>query len=203
MKLLKEKYRLKNDSEPPDRYLGANTDKVQLSDGDIAWSMSSYDYISNAIKNLELMLEKEKTRPLRTYGKRSGERPFPVTYRPEIDVSPILGDKLSSRYLQLIGTLRWAIELGRIDIITEVSMLSQYQCSPREGYLDAVYRVFWYLKCSIKKGNYGRIVFDPSIPYVNEALFNASTRELWQDFIQIQKKLFHMTARNQGGNMQY
>ena len=184
MQELESLYRLKDKAEAPDRYLGANIDKVQTSDGRILWSMSSYEYLGNAIKNLEDELAKEGTSPLRTYGKRSGERPFPVSYRPEIDTTPELKDKLASRYLQLIGILRWGIELGRIDIITEVSVLSQHQCTPREGHLDAVYRIFWYLKCRLKKDELGRIIFDPSIPHVDESLFNPTSPEHWKDFYQ-------------------
>ena len=50
-----------------------------------------------------------------------------------------------TKYQQYIGVLRWACELGRIDILTEVSVLSQHLCNPREGHLDAVYRIFNYL----------------------------------------------------------
>ncbi len=182
MESLQSIYRLKDVAEAPDRYLGANVDKVQLSDGRVAWSMSSYEYLTNAIANLETQLEKDKAPPLRTYGKRNGERPFPASYRPEIDTSPELGDELTTRYLQLIGILRWGVELGRIDIITEVSVLSQHQCSPREGHLDAVYRIFWFLKCSLKKKQQGRIVFDGSTPFVDEKLFNPTNPEYWYDF---------------------
>ena len=175
-------YRLKEGSQIPDRYLGANIDRVQLSNGDIQWSMSSQDYVGNAIITLEEALEKENCIPLRSYGKKSGERPFPVNYKPEIDISPELGDELTIRYMQLIGTLRWAIELGRIDIMAEVSLLSQYQCSPREGHLDAVYRIFWYLKCCLKKKQLGRIVFDPSVPYIDEQIFNSNEEGAWRDF---------------------
>jgi hypothetical protein len=132
MKDLEKLYRLKDKAETLDRYLGANIDKVQLSDGDVRWPMSSHEYLTSAIHNLDTELEKEKSAPLRTYGKRAGERQFPQNYRPEIDTSPELNDELGKRYLQLIGTLRWAIEISRIDIITEVSVLSQHQCNPRE-----------------------------------------------------------------------
>ena len=60
---------------------------------------------------------------LKIFGKKAEERPFPSNYRPELDVSLISGDTLMSRYLKLIEVLRWAIELGRIDIMTEVSVL--------------------------------------------------------------------------------
>ena len=179
---LSQIYRLKDEAEVPDRYLGANIDKVQLSNGDIAWSMSSHDYVNNSIKTLEELLSNEGSIPLRSYGKKAGERPFPVKYRPEVDVSPELGEELTNRYMQLIGTLRWAIELGRVDICTEVSVLSQYQCAPREGHLDAVYRIFWYLKCCLKKKQIGRIVFDATNPYIDESLFNPDQDGMWKDF---------------------
>ena len=41
--------------------------------------------------------------------------------------------------------LRWAVELGRIDILHEVSLLSSHLALPREGHLEAVYGVFAYL----------------------------------------------------------
>ena len=58
MQQLESVYRLKDKAGTPDRYLGANIDKVQLSDGHIAWSMSSQEYLKNAITNLEQDLEK-------------------------------------------------------------------------------------------------------------------------------------------------
>ena len=81
MKRLGETYRLKEDSlGSPDRYLGANVDRVQLKDGRVAWSMSSHEYVTNAIKNLEDELERDKVQPLKVFGKRAGERPFPSNY---------------------------------------------------------------------------------------------------------------------------
>ena len=77
MEELEKMYRLKDKAEAPERYLGANIDKVQLSDGDEKWSMSSHEYLSSAIENLEAELAKEKAQPLRKYGKKAGERPFP------------------------------------------------------------------------------------------------------------------------------
>ena len=105
-----------------------------------------------------------------------------MSYRPEIDTSPELEDEMATRHMQLIGILRWAIEIGRLDIQTEVSVLSQHQCTPREGHLDAVYRIFWYLKNCLKNGNYGRIVFDSSRPYIDETLFNSTRAEHWKEF---------------------
>lgn len=98
MEELADIYRLEDKPKTPDRYLGANFDRVQLSNGDIAWSMSSRNYVANAIKTVDATLEADKSIPLRSYGKKSGERPFPVTYEPEIDATPELGEELTTRY---------------------------------------------------------------------------------------------------------
>jgi hypothetical protein len=39
-------------------------------------------------------------------------------------------------FQELIGILRWAIELGRVDIMVEVSMFSTYLAMPRVGHLE-------------------------------------------------------------------
>jgi hypothetical protein len=74
-----------------------------------------------------------------------------------------LDDAGLSRFRQLIGILRWAIELGRVDIYFEVAVLSQYLASPRQGHLEAVYHIFAYLKTHPKQ----KIVFDPYDPGVD------------------------------------
>jgi hypothetical protein len=45
-----------------------------------------------------------------------------VKYQPELDVTKKLSPDDANYYQSLIGTLRWAIEIGRIDILTEVSI---------------------------------------------------------------------------------
>ena len=80
---------------------------------------------------------------LKSYG--DGHRPYSSRFNPELDAPVELGEELTNRYQQLIGVLRWSIELGRIDILTEVSCLSQHLYSSRERNLDAVYRIFIYL----------------------------------------------------------
>ena len=66
--------------------------------------------------------------------------------------------------------------------MTEVSMILQYQYAHREGHLDDIYRIFWYLQCSLKKKDHGRIVFDASVPRVDDGLFNPTIIEEWWDF---------------------
>jgi hypothetical protein len=56
-----------------------------------------------------------------------------------------LGPTRENFYQSWIEILRWCVELGRIDIITEVSMLSTYLCLPHEGHLENIFHVFEYL----------------------------------------------------------
>ena len=55
------------------------------------------------------------------------------------------------------------VELGRVDIITEVSLLASHLALPREGHFDALFRVVAYLN---NKHN-TTMVFNPSYPVIN------------------------------------
>jgi len=81
---------------------------------------------------------------------------------------------MTNRFQQLIGILRWSIELGRIDILTEVSCLSQ-------GHVIAVYKVFKYLSLHLKSSR-GRIVFNGKSMIMDDAIFNDFDRQEWKDF---------------------
>ena len=39
-------------------------------------------------------------------------------------------------YQELIGVLRWAVEIGRLDILLEVSLMSAHLALPRQGHLE-------------------------------------------------------------------
>ena len=48
---------------------------------------------------------------------------LPNEYWPELEESDELIPELASHYLQLIGILLWSVEIRRIDIFTEVSIM--------------------------------------------------------------------------------
>ena len=136
-----------------------------MNDWTVAWSTSPRDYVNNAVKTVEsLLVEDGEGYTL----KNNAKNPFPNEYKPELDVTDELPSHLVSCYLQLIGIARWAVEIGRIDIFLETSLLSQYQANPRVGHLEAAYHVFAYLK---KHPDMGKIVYDPIKPPVNESSF--------------------------------
>jgi hypothetical protein len=62
MKMLEEFYRLKDDYAKPDRYLGAQIKEWRFPEDNAkpVWAMSSEQYIKEAIRNVELHLQKEK-----------------------------------------------------------------------------------------------------------------------------------------------
>ena len=67
--------------------------------------------------------------------------------------------------------------------MTEVSCLYQKLCSPREGHLDAVYRIFRYLQNNLGK-HPGRMEYDPMYEPTDENAFEVIGRDLdeWKDF---------------------
>ena len=89
---------------------------------------------------------------------------------------------MTNRYHQLIGVLRWSIEIGRINILTEVICLSHHLCYPISGHLDAVYRIFRYLQKNLGN-NPGRMAYDPMYEPTDENVFEVVGRYLdeWKD----------------------
>jgi len=52
------------------------------------------------------------------------------------------------------------VEMGRMDISHEVSMLSSHVALPRKGHLEQVFHIFSYLKIYHNE----RLVLDPTYP---------------------------------------
>ena len=61
-------------------------------------------------------------------------------------ISPKIGhlSSFTRRHCELL--LRWALELGRIDVYVDVACLSHYLVNLRQGHLEAVYHIYAYLK---------------------------------------------------------
>jgi hypothetical protein len=130
-----------------------------LENGVTAYAFSSSKYVQEAIKNVDEYLE-ERERKLQS----KARTPLSSEYRPEIDVSPELDPVDCAYYQSLIGILRWIVELGRVDICVEVSMMSSHLALPREGHMEQVLHIFAYLKVY----HNARMVFDPTYPEVND-----------------------------------
>ncbi len=145
-------FKLKDGSvEVPKRYLGADISQYTCANGAVAWAMSSDSYIESAIQNVEIWL-KQRGEHLKT----RTACVFPSDWKPELDVTDLLEDEDASYFQQQIGVLRWMVELGRVDILTEISMLAAYSAAPRQGHLAAILHIYAYLK----KHKKSKLVFD-------------------------------------------
>jgi len=67
-------------------------------------------------------------------------------YHPELDTSDLVSDEGISKYRMLIGSLNWAVTLGRFDAMFAAVTMARYSIAPREGHVRTMLRVFGYLK---------------------------------------------------------
>jgi len=87
----------------------------------------------------------------------SQRAPAPTDFHPELDSSNFLDADGTALYQSYIGILRWAVELGRVDIAHFAGTMAKFNAIPREGHLTAVVRYMAYLKKHLRS----RLVFDP------------------------------------------
>jgi hypothetical protein len=144
--------------------LGAKLKKTVLPNGVVAWGTSSSKYVQSAVHNLQDYLA---AIPGNQKLLKKASVPFTWVYKPELDENPEMDPTRANFYQSHIGILRWCLELGHIDTITEVSMLSTYLCLPREGHLEAVFHVFAYLGLH----HNAIVVFDPTYPSADMGTF--------------------------------
>ena len=154
----------------PGQYLGATVKIYTDQDGCECWAMSSDDYVKAAIAEVVEDLENKGLKL-----KCKGFRPFESAYRPELDVTEELDETGVAKFQGFIGTFQWMIELGRMDILTEVSQLSSFQAMPRVGHLEAFYAIFTYLR----KHPTMSLVFHLSRIHLRQDRFQSND---WRDF---------------------
>jgi hypothetical protein len=165
-----EVFKIKEGSAgPPTVYLGANIQKLESRSQGECWGMSCEQYVRDSIKNVKERLKNEGWE----FNKRlsdvnySPQQPFSnVKYRPELDVSNLCSDHEGNYFQNLIGVLRWIVELGRIDINFEVASLSSFLANPRRGHLHQALHIFKYL--DIHKESF--LSFDPTYLDLGEPL---------------------------------
>ena len=84
------------------------------------WTINSVEYVRVVVKNLEERLKK--------YGMTLPARetiPISSDYRPETNATAELDANDITMFQELIGELIWDTEKGRVDILHEVSVLSE------------------------------------------------------------------------------
>jgi hypothetical protein len=166
-------FKMKPDSiGDPDFYLGAKLKPLVLPNGVTAWGMSSSKYIQATVRIVKD--HHAKMYPGCGWVKRAAA-PLPSGYDPNLDETKELEPERASFYQSQIGVLRWMCEIGCVDIITDVSVLSSHLAMPQEGHLDAVFHMFAHLE---HKHN-ARLVFDPTYPIIDMSVFRECN---WKHF---------------------
>ena len=93
-------------------------------------------------------------RMVATYEQMFGEKPsmkgcsspLEKNDHPELDDSDLCDAEETKQFQSIVGSLQWAISLGRIDITTAVMTLSRFRSLPRKGHLLRAKRVVAYLR---------------------------------------------------------
>ena len=147
MEKLQEIYKMKGVGRP-ELYLGGN---MAYFPGSAVMYTSAEKYLTVLLKRLEENLGIR----LKNYSSL-----MEAEYHPELEASPVLGEHDHSIYRMLVGSAQWAVTLGRADIAFAVSTMARFSAMPREGHLSAMFRLYGYLKGSLK----AKIIYDTRVP---------------------------------------
>ena len=181
MSQIQDTFTVKPDSiEEPKTYLGADINKVYYPDGSYAWTMGSESYVKKVVKNVKVKMLKDGLEFNKKLSDPAISVPQPfsaVNYRPELDTSVLCNDAQVTLYQNVIGILRWVVELGRIDIAYEVSTLSRYLVQPRTGHLLQALHVFKHLDIHAKN----ELAFDPAIHEIDDPVATNSRIKAMKD----------------------
>ena len=158
----------------PDVYLGATIKQMRLANGRVmAWASSPLKYVwalvDTVTKYLTNLGDKRGSMP------RKAAYPFPGDYKPDLDTTPTLNPELLSWYASLIGMIQWMVEIGRVDIITEVPKMASQMASPREDHLNALLHIFGFLQIN----HNSRMAYDSSYPTIDLNVFKPNN---WKSF---------------------
>ena len=88
--------------------------------------MSSSKYVQEAVSNVQKYVNAKTNLALL----KRATGPWPREYVAEVDESDELDAELANFYQSQVGVLHWIVELGRVDIITEVSTLALHMALP-------------------------------------------------------------------------
>jgi len=81
------------------------------------------------------------------FGEKPKEYSSPILggSHPELDTSELLDSTGIQQYQSIVGSLQWAVTIGRSDIAPAVMTLSSFRAAPRKGHLECAKRVVGYL----------------------------------------------------------
>ena len=148
------------------------------------WTITSQEYVKTAVKNVEEGCRNSRWK----MPTGNVHTPMNATYTPELDVTGELDESGVTYFQELVGILRWATEIGRVDILFEVSLLSQYQAtSPREEHLAQLLHIFAFLRTHPKLTLY----MSPELPHIDYGDFRTNRSDFAEIYRDAEEELPH------------
>jgi hypothetical protein len=148
--------------------------------------------VKAAVSNVEEDLAKN--------GKRLPSKcvtPFSSNHAPWLEDAPESKADRVQRFQELIGQLRWAAEIGRVDVLLEASSLSSHLAMPRVGHLEQAFHTFGCLKSHPKR----KLAFGPAHPSIHPSIHeNRSQRCDWTEFHRDAKEAIPNNVLSPRGN---
>ena len=95
----------------------------------------------------------------------NSKSPLEKNYHPELDNLQLCNEEQITKYMYIIGQLKWAIILGRSDVLAHVMSMSRFRLAPKIGNLERMKRLHGYLvktkpfdiRYRIKKADYSHL----------------------------------------------
>ena len=171
----------------PEYYLGGDIGRKKREDGlGYINILSARTYIKNVCENIEKMFQIT----LKNY-----HSPLEGGYHPELDESNYLSDEEISKYRMLVGSMSWAVTIGRFDVMFASITMARYNAMPREGHLKTCLRVFGYLKHHQKGAIPRSNIVIPEPPGIE-----TKKQEIGANYIWIQRRSYRWMLRNRKEN---
>ena len=71
--------------------------------------------------------------------------PLDKNDHPELDISDLASYDLITKFMCMVGQLKWAVTLGRYDILAHVMSMSRFRLAPKVGHIERMKRIYGYL----------------------------------------------------------
>ena len=129
-------YKLKGVGTPT-YHLGATFERVKDPEPMMTWG--PVRYVQKILDQYEKIFGEQ------VKNSRKIHAPLEPGDHPELDTSDLCNEDEKAKYMSMVGSLQWALSLGRIDIGAAVMTMSRFRVSPRKGHLDRLKRIYSYL----------------------------------------------------------
>ena len=115
MESIKKIFILKNGYSQPKTFLGSDIHRFEVHENGLnhqCWGLGSREYVQRVVAEVEKRAQEYGlTLPARAVA------PMRSNYSPELDLTAELNEEGISLYQGMIGTLRWLVEIGRVDLL--------------------------------------------------------------------------------------